>query len=107
MPEQKKVPIADLPRTRPERFVSIYANHTEALPGFCELALTFSRIAREPSKGLIVEEGGEVILTWEHAIRVRDLLSRMVEAYEKQQGSIRTVKEDDSLSEEISPALPQ
>jgi hypothetical protein len=107
MPEEHKLPIKDLPRTRSERFVSIYANHTEALPSFYELDLIFNRIGKGVD-GVIVEEVAEVILTWEHAVRVRDLLNRMVETYEGKQGHIRILKDEEAPgSEEVPPPAPQ
>jgi hypothetical protein len=94
MPEDNEdkpqvVTIADLPRTRSEGFVSVYANHTEAYPGFYEIALLFCRIGKARPGQMAIEEGAEIALSWEHALRVRDLLNRMIDAYEKQQGKIR------------------
>lgn len=87
--------IADLPRVRSDQFVSVYSNHTEAAPGFYELTLIVSRIAKKGNE-LHVEEQAEIIYSWEHAVRVRDLLSRMIKAYEDQEGNkIRILSEDE------------
>jgi hypothetical protein len=101
----KRVAIAELPRTRPDRFVSVYANHTEGTPGFYELDLVFCRIGKSSSGQLAIEEEAQIVLSWEHVLRVRNLLNRMVDAYEKQQGKIRFMQEEDE--EEGKDAIPE
>jgi hypothetical protein len=92
----KSIKIADLPRSRSDRFVSIYANHTETTPGFNELAVMFSRIGKLRLGDFAIQEEVEVVLSWEHALRVRDLLTRMLDAYQKHEGKLRTQKEEDA-----------
>jgi hypothetical protein len=106
MPEEDaapsgKVAIADLPRIRSERFMSVYANHTEAAPGFFDIALVFCHIGRGRVGKLAIEEDVEVVLSWEHTIRLRNLLDRMVEAYEAQQGKIRIMNEEPNPAAEV------
>lgn len=103
MPEAKSVSkqqISELPRVQSDQFRSIYVNHTEAVPGVNELALTVCRIARRRA-AFQLEEQAEIVFSWEHALRVRDLLNRMIQAFEDGYGKIRIEPE-----EQESPSAP-
>ena len=90
--------ISEIPRTRSERFISVYANHLEAAAGFYDLGLLFCHIAKDPQGKPVSEQLAEITLAWEHALRFRDLLDRLVQAYERDHGKIRSMKE---------PQIPQ
>jgi|SRR5450759_4390493 hypothetical protein len=108
MPEDakisKRLTIASLPRKRADGFSFNYANHTEAMPGFYELALQFCRIGKGADGDLAVEILAEISMSWEHAIRVKDLLNRVVAAYESENGNIRLLTEVDELNSAVEAA---
>jgi hypothetical protein len=91
--KQTLVKISDLPRKRSECFVSVYSNHVEATPGFYELRLTFCQIVTDSEAKPVSEQQVAVAMAWEHAIRVRDLFSRLIEGYEREHGKIRPLQE--------------
>ena len=94
------VRLADLPRLRADHFVSVYANQIETTPTFYDIALTFARVTRGPNGKPVLEEQATATVAWEHAIRLRDLLSRLLTAYEEKNGPIRLMHESKDPEEE-------
>jgi hypothetical protein len=95
VPINQTLKIADLPRSRSEKFITAYCNHTESTPSFYEFELLFSHIHKNQDGIATVEQQAQIIMTWEHTLKVRDLLNRVVEAYQDQRGSIRLMTEAD------------
>jgi hypothetical protein len=92
--KSKRVSITELSRHRMPHFISAYTNHTEGSPGFYELGLTFCQIAADLERKPVIEQHAALTMTWEHALRVRELLDRLIKGYEKEHGTIR-LKPDD------------
>lgn len=101
MPSTETLRIEDLPRIRAANFTAAYANHVEAFPGFYEISVLFCRIQRNTGGETVSEQQAEITMTWEQALRVRDLLDRLVKGYEAQHGSIRLM--DDPREAEQGP----
>ncbi len=108
MPEATShiISIAELPRSRSESFLSAYSNHTESTPGFYEIAFLFCHIHKDQKGDLVLEQRAEIVMTWEHAARVRDLLNRMVTNYEAEHGLIRLKKELEVEQKAQEPKQP-
>lgn len=94
MPENKRVlKIADITRSRSAGFSFVYSNHTEAAPAFNEISCLFCHIHRDLDGSPTAEQKVEVVMSWEHAARVRDLLDRMLRNYESEHGPVRSIQE--------------
>ena len=91
--EHQIVTIAELPRLQSERFVSAYTNHIEATPGPYDLSLIFCQILKDSQDQTVVERHAGIAMTWEHAVRLRDLFGRMIDAYEREKGKIRVIED--------------
>lgn len=78
---KKKLDIEDLERIKSPNYVSVYANNTNATSSFNELRLFFGQIVHRPYIDPIIEDSVTVTMTWEHALRVRELLDRMLKSY--------------------------
>ena len=109
MPEEnlekpKGINIAELLRHRSPHFISAYTNHTEGSPGFYELGLTFCQIAPDLERKPVVEQHAALTMTWEHALRVRDLLDRLIKGYEKEHGAIRLTDDQPAPPESTPPS---
>jgi hypothetical protein len=94
MPEEKSeasklINVLELPRQRLSHFISAYVNHVEAASSFYDLRLIFCQVAVDLQRELTVEQHAAFAMTWEHAVRVRNLLNRLIAAYEKENGAIR------------------
>lgn len=96
----KTINIAEIRRSRSESFVSAYSNHTESSLGFYEIAFLFCHIRKDEKGDPIAEQQAEIVMTWEHASRVRDLLNRLIPAYESQNGPIRLMKEPEGAEQQ-------
>ena len=96
VPINQILKITDLPRSRSEKFITAYCNHTESTPSFYEFEMLFSHIHKNQDGIATVEQQAQIVMTWEHTLRVRDLLNRVVEAYQTQRGAIRSMAEADS-----------
>jgi hypothetical protein len=88
-----KFDLEKLQRLQAPGFVSVYANNTNSTNSFYEVRLLFGQIIGRPDAAPIVEDSVMVTMTWEHAVRVRDMLSRILADYERDQGPIRLMKE--------------
>lgn len=84
--------IADLEHERAALFVDLYVNHTQAQPSFNDLRMVMGAIVDNRGKREappVIEERVAVTMAWEHAKSLRDLLTRMIDAYEKENGLLR------------------
>ena len=96
---KKKLDLNALERIQVPNYVSVYANNTNATSSFYEMRLYFGQIVHKPSGDPFIEDSVSVTMTWEHALRFRDLLNRMVESYKQgPHGTIRELEAKPSVS---------
>lgn len=91
-PKSRDVAISELRRFRSERFMAVYANHAEATPSFYDLRLAFFHVAKDVKGEPEIEEQVAVDMTWEHAIRLNDMLNGVIKRYQDDNGKIRVTQ---------------
>ncbi len=90
----KAVDAPQLGRRRSSQFLSVYANNATVTAGFFEVQLTFGQYAGLlPGETPYVEDSVSVAMTWEHTLKVRDLLNRILVVYQSEHGLIRLTKD--------------
>lgn len=88
------VKISSLPRSRAEKFISIYSNNADVLASFLDLRIVLSEVSVHPGQELSASliEHASVVMSWEHAKALADLLTQKVSEFESEYGPLRSVK---------------
>lgn len=89
-PQRQLIKIDDLPRRHPANYLETYANNVGTSSNFYDVRFIFGQITANPKDEMHIEDRVGVTMSWEHARQFRDLLNRLLEAYEKENGEVRT-----------------
>jgi hypothetical protein len=84
-------PLAALTVTRSNEYRTIYSNFYRTRIGANEITMTFSRISHAPSilaPANIIEEQTEIVMGWPQLKMLAQTLREIVEAFEKEVGTI-------------------
>ena len=109
MPEEQEgiLDLNKVPRQKAADFKSVYSNNAGSSATFHEVRLIFGQILAGPDQPTpVIEHSVSVSMTWEHALQLRDLLSRLITGFEKDQGPIRKQAEISKSEAESKPLLP-
>ncbi len=85
----KRVKISEMERVKSPQFLSVYANSTNVASSFLDARFLFGQVLGSPTEAEHIEDSVSVTMTWEHVVRLRDLLINVVKVYEDKNGSIR------------------
>jgi hypothetical protein len=89
-PPEKEVRIVDLPHEDAPGFVSVFTDTCGFATNFYSVTLVFGGVVSRQAKGPYVEDRAAVAMSWEHAKALADILTSNIEAYEKQNGLVRS-----------------
>ena len=81
--QPKSVNVSEMKRIREENFISTYANNAHVLASQYDLSLLFGQIMVNPDGEPLLHEAASVTMTWEHAKRLRDVLTNVLDNYER------------------------
>ncbi len=79
LPSPQSVDVSKLERTQSPNYVYVYANHANVSTTTIDVRLVFGQMMLLPHEGRI-EDSASVTMTWEHAMKLRDLLTNVLEA---------------------------
>ena len=89
-PKLGVIKIDDLPRRHPSTYIETYANNVGASSNFYDVRLIFGQLIADPKADVYIEDRVTVTMAWEHAKQFRDLLTQLIDAYEKDNGELRS-----------------
>ena len=80
--EKRSIDVSTMKRVQSEQFVSVYANNANLLAIDQDVRLLFGQIFVHPDAEPQIVDTASVTMTWDHAARLRDLLTRAIETRE-------------------------